>query len=270
MATRYSKMPPEIAADRRINLTDMRVMIGITKCADRENRAFPSLATIAEYAGLDRRKVPEAIAKLEACGWITRTRRGATSTEYQVIYRDEFSLPIGTWVSPPQVTGDNTEVSPPQVTGDNTEVSPPQVTGDTSTGDTVTPPEVTDCHLHRGSNYLLNNFSNNPEKDSIADAMAPAPVNPKAEAFKSGRRYLTSNGVSERKAGSLLGKWFQENGADAVIAALARAEAETAAEPVAFIFGVLRNGTGTRKAATGPAHRNGWAAVIAGGDIEDL
>lgn len=179
MRARYSAVPPECAADRRLGATELRVLIAIGGFADNAGKAYPSLATIAREAGLDRRKVPGAVAKLEACGWLRRSRRGRGSNDYEIVYPSE--------VSPPEVTPDASEaeeVSPPEVTAGVTStgdrVTPPEVTGDTSRGDRVSPPQVTGCHLPRcptspeTSPYTIPETSPEDGKRFAPDTVMPA------------------------------------------------------------------------------------------------
>jgi hypothetical protein len=58
--------------------------------------------------------------------------------------------------------------------------------------------------------------------------------------FRHGRLYLTANGVKPDKAGSLLGKWKRDHGAEAVIVALGKAQREGAIDPVSYIEACLR------------------------------
>lgn len=53
---------------------------------------------------------------------------------------------------------------------------------------------------------------------------------------------LATSGVQPRRARECLGRWVQLHGRTAVVAALDRAEAESPAEPVAFLEKVLKNG----------------------------
>jgi hypothetical protein len=55
--------------------------------------------------------------------------------------------------------------------------------------------------------------------------------------WRHGKLYLTSQGVKADKAGSLLGKWKRDHGAEAVIVALGKAQREGAIDPVSFIEG---------------------------------
>lgn len=80
------------------------------------------------------------------------------------------------------------------------------------------------------------------EKGSVARATGTdAPPDPVKVMFDSGIRVLGSAGTSERQARTLIGKWRQSQGTEAVIAALGRAQREGAVDPVAFIEGGWRS-----------------------------
>jgi len=90
--------------------------------------------------------------------------------------------------------------------------------------------------------------SPSPVIDSVADATAEnpiepsEPVNPEKVMFDQGKRLLAESGIVNGKAGSLLGKWKRDHGAEAVIVALGKAQREGAIDPVSFIEGCFRNG----------------------------
>lgn len=83
-----------------------------------------------------------------------------------------------------------------------------------------------------------------PEPDSkysVAKATgADAPPDPAKVAFDAGVKVLTAAGKSEASARSIVGKWRGKHGAEAVIAALGRAQREGAVDPVAFCEGIFR------------------------------
>lgn len=89
--------------------------------------------------------------------------------------------------------------------------------------------------------------------NSDADASGgapPTPANPldlKAAVFASGVPLLTSAGLTDRNARSMLGRWRQTHGDGAVIDALSAAQAEAASAPVPFINRVLETRNGTRR-----------------------
>ncbi len=103
------------------------------------------------------------------------------------------------------------------------------------------------------------------EEDSVANATAenpvepPEPVNPEKVMFDQGKRLLAEAGIVNGKAGSLLGKWKRDHGAEAVIVALGKAQREGAIDPVSFIEGCFRNGPQSRPARQS---RNGFLDAI--------
>jgi DNA-binding MarR family transcriptional regulator len=88
-STRFARIPMW-AASADISQRALRVLIAIAGHLDRTGWAWPSLTTIAEMTGIDRRHVLRAIAELETAGLIYRDRatdggRGK-STRYRVIF----------------------------------------------------------------------------------------------------------------------------------------------------------------------------------------
>lgn len=69
---------------------------------------------------------------------------------------------------------------------------------------------------------------------------ASAPVDPDKVMFDAGRAMLRASGKSAAEAGSILGRWRNQYGTEAVIAALGRAQREGAIDPVSFIPGCLK------------------------------
>lgn len=66
--------------------------------------------------------------------------------------------------------------------------------------------------------------------------------------FGAGLKLLTSSGVEERQARSMLGKWRAAQGDEALLAALGKAQREGAIDPIGFVQGIFRakkgNGNG--------------------------
>jgi hypothetical protein len=98
--------------------------------------------------------------------------------------------------------------------------------------------------------------SPSPKKNSDTDvsgaAAPPKPVDPEKVMFDQGRALLAEAGVLNGKAGTLLGKWKRDHGAEAVIVALGKAQREGAIDPL--VGGVVL-GTGdyeTRSAVQVP------------------
>lgn len=83
--------------------------------------------------------------------------------------------------------------------------------------------------------------------EAIASAAKPLrPLDLDKAYWETGKAFLEANGVPPQRSGGLLGKWRREFGREAVVAALARAEAESPSETVAFIEGCLRSTNGKR------------------------
>lgn len=77
----------------------------------------------------------------------------------------------------------------------------------------------------------------------------PKPIDLKAAVFASGVPLLTSTGMSDRNARSLLGRWRQQYRDGAVLDALSAAQAESPSDPVAWITRVLETRNGPVSAA---------------------
>lgn len=81
-----------------------------------------------------------------------------------------------------------------------------------------------------------------PDGSAPAPVELPQPVDPEKVMFDQGRALLATAGIANGKAGSLLGKWKRDHGAEAVIVALGKAQREGAIDPISFIEGCFRNG----------------------------
>ena len=81
--------------------------------------------------------------------------------------------------------------------------------------------------------------------------------------WETGKAFLVANSVPPERAGGLLGKWRKQWGREAVVAALARAEAENPSEVVSFIEGTLRVGNGKQRYGPATGIVEGFAAALA-------
>ena len=68
---------PIAAAATTLGARALRVLIAIAAHADRQGRAFPSLARIAEMTGIDRRGIPIEVAALVRAGFLLREPRAS-------------------------------------------------------------------------------------------------------------------------------------------------------------------------------------------------
>lgn len=99
----------------------------------------------------------------------------------------------------------------------------------------------------------------NIEEDSEAKASGGkppelGPLDLQKELWSRGVSFLKANGVDEKHARPLIGKWRKSAGRGgdyAVLQALASAEAEAVSEPIAFIEAILREKTNGRSNGTG-------------------
>jgi hypothetical protein len=107
--TRFARVPIKAASDRNLGATELRVLIAICAHVDASGRAWPSLSTIGDVAGLDPRRVPGAVKVIEQLGYMRRERRqhedgGYTSTVYQIKYDGEVATPDVGDRTPPDAT----------------------------------------------------------------------------------------------------------------------------------------------------------------------
>jgi len=113
MSSRFARVPVQAAGARLLGARALRVLIAIAAHADRDGRAYPSLACIAEITGVARSKLPAEIRALAAAGLLRCERRQDQAGDsapnlYTVMFEaPEVSPQAGT---PVPATGDT--VSP--------------------------------------------------------------------------------------------------------------------------------------------------------------
>lgn len=93
VTSRWSRVPSRAAGDKRLGLTDLRVLIALTQYVDKAGLARPSLATIAEVAGLDRRNVPASIKRLRELGYLRKLGKNGNSMGYAVLFGSPTDIP---------------------------------------------------------------------------------------------------------------------------------------------------------------------------------
>lgn len=93
MGDMFSRFPTEAFADKRVNLTDLRVLGALGSWANSAGHAYPRPSSIAIRAGIDRRNVPASIARLMAAGYLKVVKRGRGKAEYWIQYRPEL-IPV--------------------------------------------------------------------------------------------------------------------------------------------------------------------------------
>jgi hypothetical protein len=79
---RYAIVPDALLRDSNVSATAVRVYAIILRYQGRKAVAWPGLRTIAKDYGLPRSTVSDAVAELEAGGWLVCERRPGTSSLY--------------------------------------------------------------------------------------------------------------------------------------------------------------------------------------------
>ena len=130
----FARIPAK-AATANLTKTDWGVLHAICLHADKDGRAFPSMARIAEIAEMRRNHVPRSIARLEKRGLLRRRRVPRPTGGWQVTHYEILFEPLG------------------------------DVTNTGDTGSEMSPTEVTGCHQHREqgvtpSGALTNHLTN--------------------------------------------------------------------------------------------------------------
>jgi hypothetical protein len=143
--TSFARIPAK-AARGKLSATDWAVLHAIGLHADKDGRAYPSMARIAEIAGLKRNHVPRSTARLERRGLLRRERVPRPNGGWQVTHYELLYEPIG------DVTPDG-DIPSEHVTNG----------GDTPSKDVT--PDGDRCHLPRGQGVtpdgaLTNHLTN--------------------------------------------------------------------------------------------------------------
>lgn len=94
MNARFAKIPAR-AASAQLSATDWAVLHAIGLHADKEGRAFPSMARIAEIIQKRRNHVPRSLARLEKLGLLRRKRVPRPTGGWQVSHYELLFEPLG-------------------------------------------------------------------------------------------------------------------------------------------------------------------------------
>lgn len=101
---RFAQVPDAILSDTRVSATAVRVYAIILRYQGRHEVAWPGLRTVALDYGIPRSTVSDAVAELEATGWLFCERRLGTSSLYRPV--DQVSgAPEGVSGGPDTVSG---------------------------------------------------------------------------------------------------------------------------------------------------------------------
>src|SRR4051812_27358138 len=114
MTATFARIPAK-AARAKLSATDWDVLHAIGLHADKDGRAYPSMARIAEIAGIQRSNVPRSVCRLKERGILRHNRIARPSGGWQVNQYQLLFEPMGDVIS-----ADDTEagVFSAQTTGD--------------------------------------------------------------------------------------------------------------------------------------------------------
>lgn len=136
----FARVPAK-ASGSNLSKTDWAVLHALCLHSDKDGRAFPSMARIADIAGIKRNHVPRSMRRLEAKGLLRRERVPRPTGGWQVSHYELLFEPLGDVTT----TGD-TRSEPVTATGD-TPHQPVTIPGDTPPE--MSPRGVTGCHHWR-------------------------------------------------------------------------------------------------------------------------
>jgi hypothetical protein len=149
--TGFARIPAK-AARAKLSATDWAVLHAIGLHADKDGKAFPSMARIAEIAGLKRNHVPRSVARLEQRSLLRRERMPRPNGGWQVTHYELFYEPIGDVTPDGDTTSEHVtnggDTTPNDVTSDGDRCHHPREQG-------VTPDGALTNHLtnHRTQSY---------------------------------------------------------------------------------------------------------------------
>ena len=83
------------AARAELSATDFKVLLAIGLHADKDGRAFPSMARVAEIIGVRRGDIPRSLNRLEECGLLRRQRAPRAKGGWQVNRYELVYEPLG-------------------------------------------------------------------------------------------------------------------------------------------------------------------------------
>jgi biotin operon repressor len=215
----------------------------------------PSYQTIADATGLSRDTVMVSVQCLEAVGVLRVSRAveaGQKANKGQHLPSNSFefnfewsgvdqSVPLRSRkIRPPRIQGETKSATTPVYISDHPQSEKPDL------GSRKSRPK-----------YGKEETGNIEAGNVIRAAGADVAVTSAQIIYDQGLKYLQKNGIEERQARSILGRWRKDHGDDRTLYALRESHAQHASEPISFITGVLRAGlrqqpiVGSRSASLG-------------------
>jgi hypothetical protein len=238
------------------------------------NGAVPTTAQLARMLGGSPREIENLTGELEQAGVFDRSVLGAIVCRRMV--RDKAKADRdrenGKTGGNPKVKGDdkppdNGGVNPQDKGRDKAHIPDARSQSSSLRSEDPVPSEPP------GSAGQAESHLPAKQQDQPAAQAKPgdSPIDLKQQLWTVGLAFLAKHGVVEARARPLLGKWRKLAGDVGVINALARAEAECASEPIAFIEGCLRNANRKQAAAIDPVEqqRERRAAILRGVALAD-
>ena len=142
----FSRVPAK-AVRAKLRQTDWAVIHAIGLHADKDGRAFPSMARIAEIVGIQRNNIPRSIGRLEERGLLRRKRLPKPNGGWQVSHYELVFDPLGDVISPDDIPRE-----------------------DVMQGDThASSPVMTGCHLHRRQGVISSDALTDHRRDSYQE-----------------------------------------------------------------------------------------------------
>lgn len=200
----------------------------------------PSYQTIADATGLSRDTVMTSVKNLETIGIIKVNRSvevGSRAAKGQRLPSNSFTINFDPtcWSEIP--TTPSRKNRPPQSKITTT----PVANSDYPQSEKPVEGSRKSRPKHRKEETGKDEHSNRTRA-----AGADVAVNVATIIFDNGRRYLQKNGIEEKQARSMLGRWRRDFGDDRLLNALREAHRQGVSEPIAFITAALRSQTNTQ------------------------
>ncbi len=90
MSDRFAMVPAAILEDDTLDTYSKMILVALRLHADREGRAFPSLATLARLSGMGKSTIVRKLSELECSGHLRRSKKRLPSgewaqTEYELL-----------------------------------------------------------------------------------------------------------------------------------------------------------------------------------------
>ena len=90
MSDRFAMVPAAVLEDDTLDTYSKMILVALRLHADREGRAFPSLATLARLSGMGKSTIVRKLSELECSGHLRRSKKRLPSgewaqTEYELL-----------------------------------------------------------------------------------------------------------------------------------------------------------------------------------------